>query len=177
MVYLITKTNNLIMNQTITQDVLASKGIRFLNFIIDYIVFIIVSFVIGAAIGFFSEITGNYALYDFIVYNDSLLFEYAYTIVIWTIYYTTMETLTGKSIGKFITKSQAVMADGSKLTFEKALVRSLCRFIPFEQFSFLGEGGKGWHDSITKTFVVDDKKFREKQETDLGLEELGKPLE
>ncbi len=165
------------MNKTITQDVLATKGVRFLNFIIDYIVFIIINFAIGAAIGFFSEITGNYAVYDFIVYNDSILFEYGYTIVIWTIYYTTMETLAGKSVGKFITKSKAVMADGSKLTFEKALVRSLCRFIPFEPFSFLGEDGKGWHDSITKTFVVDDKKFREKQETELGLEELGKPVE
>ena len=165
------------MNKTITQDVLATKGVRFLNFIIDYIVFIIINFAIGAAIGFISEVTGNYTLYDFIVYNDSLLFEYGYTIVVWTIYYTAMESLTGKSIGKFITKSQAVMADGSKLTFEKALVRSLCRFIPFEPFSFLGEDGKGWHDSITKTFVVDDKKFREKQETELGLQELGKPLE
>ncbi len=161
------------MNKTITKDVLATKGVRFLNFIIDYIIFIIINFVIGAAIGFFSEITGNYALYDFVVYNDSILFEYAYTIVIWTIYYTTMETLTGKTIGKFITKSKAVMADGSKLTLEKALVRSLCRFIPFEPFSFLGEDGKGWHDSITKTYVIDDKRFREKKETELGLEEIG----
>lgn len=165
------------MNQTVTQDVLATKGVRFLNFIIDYIVFIIINFAIGALIGVISEFTGNYAVYDFIIYNDSILFEYGYTIVIWTIYYTSMETLTGKSIGKFITKSQAVMADGSKLTFEKALVRSLCRFIPFEQFSFLGEDGKGWHDSISKTYVIDDKRFREKNETVQGLEEIGKTTE
>lgn len=165
------------MNQSVTQDVLATKGVRFLNFIIDYVVFIILNFAIGAVIGFVSEVTGNYTVYDFVVYNDSILFEYGYTIVIWTIYYTTMETLTGRSIGKFITKSQAVMADGSKLTFEKALVRSLCRFIPFEPFSFLGEDGKGWHDSISKTYVVDIKKFREKKETTQGLEEIGKVIE
>jgi hypothetical protein len=36
--------------------------------------------------------------------------------------------------------------------FSQVVGRTLCRFIPFEVFSFFGEAG--WHDSIPKTQVV-----------------------
>jgi len=34
--------------------------------------------------------------------------------------------------------------------------RTLCRYIPFEPFSFLGNKPIGWHDSLSKTLVVKD---------------------
>jgi hypothetical protein len=37
------------------------------------------------------------------------------------------------------------------LTFKDALLRSLCRLIPFEVFSGFGVP---WHDSLTNTMVV-----------------------
>jgi len=43
---------------------------------------------------------------------------------------------------------------GNKISFGKAALRSLCRIIPFEAFSFLGEEGRGWHDTITNTYVI-----------------------
>jgi uncharacterized RDD family membrane protein YckC len=46
--------------------------------------------------------------------------------------------------------------------------------IPFEQFSFFGEDGKGWHDSISKTYVVDIAKYEAKKATFEGLDEIGK---
>lgn len=164
------------MNQikyAVTQDVLASKGLRFANFIVDYIVQIVIGAGIGFVIGVVSELTGNYGLVDFF-FNSGRLMEFIFGYIILLIYYTTMETLTGRSLGKFITKTKVVIYDGSKPTFNEILVRSLCRLIPLEHFSFLGEDGKGWHDSISKTYVVDVAKFEAKKATFEGLDEIGR---
>lgn len=75
-------------------------------------------------------------------------------------YYTVMEgAFNGKTIGKFILRTKAVCEDGSPLTWEKAALRSLCRLIPFEPFSFLAST-RGWHDSLSKTYVVNDRKHK-----------------
>jgi len=34
------------------------------------------------------------------------------------------------------------------------VIRSLCRFIPLEAFSFLFNDGSGWHDTISSTKVI-----------------------
>jgi hypothetical protein len=41
---------------------------------------------------------------------------------------------------------------GERSRVKMALIRTICRFIPFEAFSFFGQ--KGWHDSISGTNVV-----------------------
>lgn len=70
-------------------------------------------------------------------------------------YYTIQESLFGLSIGKLITGTRAVGEDGSDLTPTKAFRRSMCRLIPFEQFSFLDKKQpKGWHDRIPDTKVI-----------------------
>lgn len=165
------------MNQikyTVTPDVLATKGIRFANYIIDYIVQILAGVAIGVLIGILSELTGNYVLYDLVVETEGRLADYVFGAIILIIYYIIIETLTGRSVGKFITKTKVVLYDGSKPKFSDILVRTLCRVIPFEAFSFLGQEGKGWHDSISKTHVVDIAKFEAKIATFEGLEEIGK---
>jgi len=165
------------MNQikyTVTQDVLASKGIRFANFIIDYIIQVVFGIGIGVFIGIISELTGNYVLYDLVIETEGRFADYIFGAIILIIYYLTIESLTARSIGKYITKTKVVLYDGSRPTFYEILVRTLCRIIPFEQFSFLGEDGKGWHDSISKTYVVDIAKFEAKKATFEGLDEIGK---
>ena len=72
----------------------------------------------------------------------------------YTLYYAISECLTGRTIGKLITGTKVVDADGNKPSFGKALGRSLCRHIPFEPFSVLSSDARGWHDSIPKTWVV-----------------------
>ncbi len=42
------------------------------------------------------------------------------------------------------------------MDFKTAFIRSLCRLISFEQFSYLGGGLNGWHDSLSNTQVVQD---------------------
>ncbi|APY08214.1 hypothetical protein BWZ20_07820 [Winogradskyella sp. J14-2] len=167
------------MNQNsnhVSPELLATKGLRFANFIIDYIAIIILSFVVGLILGVISELLGSYALLDLI--DSNILVEYLFGILIWLFYYIPFETFTkGRTLGKYITKTKVVTHKGIEPNIETVFIRTICRFIPFEQFSFLGETGKGWHDSISKTYVVDAKKFESKRETELGLEELGKLTE
>lgn len=73
------------------------------------------------------------------------------------VYFTTMESLTGKTIGKFLTKTKVTDIHGDKPKFSQILLRSAARFIPFEALSFLFEGFEGLHDAISKTRVMEDK--------------------
>lgn len=73
-------------------------------------------------------------------------------------YYILMEYFLGKTVGKYITKSKVVNRDGSKINFRTAVIRYLCRWIPFEYVSLaLGNDAKAWHDILSKTYVIDDK--------------------
>ena len=78
--------------------------------------------------------------------------------VFFTTYYIIMEyVFKGKTFGKLLTKTRAVTEYGERMDLGTIMVRSLCRLIPFEAFSFLGEEGtKGWHDTISKTKVIYD---------------------
>jgi hypothetical protein len=73
------------------------------------------------------------------------------------LYYFLTEYFFNKSIAKFLTRTKIVNKKGIQPTVKELLIRNLCRFIPFEQFSFLGSNSKGWHDSFSNTTVIDDK--------------------
>ena len=73
-------------------------------------------------------------------------------IVNYLVYYTLCEKLfRGQTLGKLITGTKSLRTDGEELTFKDALLRSLCRLVPFEVFSGFGVP---WHDSWTNTMVV-----------------------
>src|SRR5690606_21846162 len=76
-------------------------------------------------------------------------------VVISIFYYSFTEGLFGRSLGKFITGTVVVDENGEKPSFSVIFKRTLCRLIPFDGFSFLGS--RGWHDSISDTFVVNKK--------------------
>lgn len=133
----------------------AGNGKRFANYIIDYI-FMYLLIIVIALFGFIiADLTGIFAE-D--LYPQSTLEIYAYVFILSISYYTLIEFLTGgRSIGKFITKTKVITSDGQKPDFKTCLIRSLCRFIPFEAFSFFGSTDSGWHDSISNTRVVLNK--------------------
>jgi uncharacterized RDD family membrane protein YckC len=64
--------------------------------------------------------------------------------------------LKGRTIGKFVTGTKAVNIDGSEMDPKTVLIRSLCRIVPFEPFSAFG--GHPWHDTWSKTCVIDINK-------------------
>jgi uncharacterized RDD family membrane protein YckC len=156
----------------ITPQMYASKGKRFANFIIDYIGQLIIGGAIGIAMAIISEITGDY---EYVAWIETMgtLGEYALGIVILIVYYMIFETITGRTLGKYITNTKVLTEDGQKPEADKILYRTLSRMIPFEAFSFLGDEGRGWHDSIAKTVVVDVKKYNEIVELQNSLSEIG----
>ncbi len=141
------KIENEILNRT------ASQGKKFANYLIDLIFFIIFSFIYGSVLGILFAIISPSLLSIF--EQDNKLINYALGLTAGMIYYSILEATTGKTIAKFITKTKVVNSKGEKPEFGTILIRSLCRFIPFEPFSFLGSDNSGWHDKLSKTIVVE----------------------
>lgn len=148
------------------------KGIRLLNFLIDlgsfYLFSIFILFVLvliflwlGIDLSFVDELEKIHPLLDrLLTYLCYFMFMFA------------LEYLTkGRSIGKYVTGTMVVMENGTKPSVSNFLIRNLSRVIPFEALSFLGK--KGFHDSCSKTVVVNKKKYLEDLEIVKGLVELG----
>ena len=135
---------------------IATTGQRLLTLIIDYVCFMIFSFIIGMALA----LMGNANFIESV--NANLL-----GFLILVFYYIPQEALFGRTVGKLLTKTKVVDLNGNKITFGKTILRTICRFIPFEAFSFLGGGGRpqGWHDSLSKTKVVTLKEKKTKKRT------------
>ena len=128
----------------------ASGGQRFVNYLIDFAIS-------SAALAGISILLDGYVLN--ILNSESWLVQHLVGASFAVIYYSLLESiLNGKSIGKFLTGTRAVQIDGQPLTANKALIRSLCRIVPFEAFSFLGNDASGWHDKWSDTLVIDEKK-------------------
>jgi uncharacterized RDD family membrane protein YckC len=67
-----------------------------------------------------------------------------------------------------------VKKDGSKPDIKTFLIRTLCRFIPLEPFSFLGAFPRGWHDTLSETYVVKRKRLAKSRRFFNNPEEFGK---
>ena len=123
--------------------VYASTGKRFLNYLIDFVIYYALTFCVGILI---AAVGTTYLLNNFSVY----LVAYA----TYFLYYFVCETVfSGKTVGKFITGTKAVNEDGTAIEPKTALLRTLCRLVPFEPLSAFG--GHPWHDKWTKTMVID----------------------
>ncbi|WP_125722101.1 RDD family protein [Flavobacterium ustbae] len=144
-------------NSTYVLDdtLLVSAGARFVHYIVDVIIFFIIMVVLGTIIGIMSALFGTNSFANSADSSNELVLNII-SIIILIIYYTVMEGLFGRSVGKFLTGSVVVDENGEKPDFGTILKRSLCRLIPFDAFTFLG-GSRGWHDSISNTYVVDKK--------------------
>jgi uncharacterized RDD family membrane protein YckC len=118
----------------------ASGGARFLNLIIDLVCRMIFAYVVA-----FMLAIGGVRMDG----ASSIVFGLCSMLV----YYVGFETLFGRTPGKLVTGTRVVKDDGSRLTFGDVLKRTLCRFVPFEPLSFLGDT-RGWHDRWSSTRVV-----------------------
>jgi uncharacterized RDD family membrane protein YckC len=137
----------------------AKLGKRFLTFFIDAIIIgvvnnIVTSLLIGNGLEYRYDITtGDILMYTSLSLVISILLNVYY-------YVLTEHNLDGRSIGKMATKTRVLSENGAKASFKEIHIRSWCRLIPFEPFSFLGSKPKGWHDTISKTIVVDESKLK-----------------
>ncbi len=143
-------TNDKITDESIFEELegqeLASKWTRFGNLIIDSIIIQIFIYSL-TFISIYLEI--NY------IFNIHWILDIMVSYFLHFIYYSVMENATkGKTIGKYITGTRVVTTDDTTPDFDTIIRRSLCRIIPFNEISFLGEHSTGWHDSMSKTKVI-----------------------
>ena len=152
----------------VTQELLASHSQRILNLLMDYIAqlfLFIIAFSIAIAI---AESNGNKEFMTNFVKND--IAQYTFVACISLFYYNVFEIFFARTLGKLITQTLVVDENGEKPNHEAILIRSLCRLIPFEMLSFLGMPARGWHDSISKTYVVNKNLLDEKKKQFYALE-------
>lgn len=148
---------------SIYQYEFATQGQRFLNWLIDNLLLQYgLSYLTGMAIGGLLGVIAPEFMYE-ISYpapgeTNWRLYVVAFLIAYsnYIIYYTLCEKLfKGFTLGKAITRTRAIREDGGELSFKDALLRSLCRCVPFEVLS--GFSTLTWHDKWTNTMVVKAK--------------------
>lgn len=119
----------------------SSIGVRFLNFVLDRILSVILFFIIiFVFVAISPDISDSpiltlFSLSFFILY--SLIFE-----AVWQ-----------RTPAKWITRTKVVTRSGGKPSFTTILGRTLARMIPFEPLSYL-VSPIGWHDNLSHTLVV-----------------------
>jgi uncharacterized RDD family membrane protein YckC len=119
---------------------------RFINFLIDMLAFTLIAIITLL-------ILKNY-LPSFKAYspkNSRLI-----TFILYFSYYFIFELLASTTMGKLITKTKVVDNKSlNKPSLLKIIIRTICRFIPFEGVSILlTEKKKALHDIISRTTVI-----------------------
>ena len=142
--YLKKKASTISFQKLNTETNTVSSGIRFLNFIIDSIIWLILAFICSLFIEIVLQPT-----------NKSVITFYAYLLIFGTYlaYYAVMEIKFQKTVGKFITKTKVVTLQGARPKNGKIITRTFCRLIPFDRISFIFTTN-GFHDRLSKTTVV-----------------------
>src|ERR1035437_6091988 len=107
---------------------ISDKGKRFGNYIIDLIAIIIIEVILIPCISFF--------IYPEISNTNSITFKF-YFYIGFFLYYFLFEVFTNKTLGKILTKTIVVDKKGNKPSIFKIFIRTICRLIPFDMFTFL----------------------------------------
>ncbi|CAM3905967.1 RDD family protein [Flavobacterium sinopsychrotolerans] len=142
---------------TVTDDLLASKGQRLLNFVIDLFIIYVIEISIGTTIILIGDLTKSDTASNWV---SSLrgVESFFFGLVILFFYYLITEMYFSRTFGKYFTKTIVVKHEGSRPNMKSIIVRTLSRLIPFEPFSFL-TADRGWHDTLSVTYVVKKHDF------------------
>lgn len=133
----------------------ADRGKRFLNYLIDLILFYLLFFFVGMIIAVISPSTIDGLADD----QGFGLADRLLSLVLYALYMSIVETIfKGKSLGKLITGTRAVYEDGSKISTSTAFARGFSRAVPFCVFSAFGDPCIPWQDRWTNTMVIDERK-------------------
>jgi ABC-type lipoprotein export system ATPase subunit len=103
----------------------------------------------------------RFLLPDLGYWQDPLWNSLAIGLATALVYYFITELSFGRSLGKMVTGTKVFSEDGPyRAGAMKLFYRTIARFLPFtvlEAFSFLNDRPKGWHDSVSDTYVSDAK--------------------
>ena len=155
----------------ISDDIIATRQTRFTNYMIDYLVQIAIFFTLIMSSQIIAELI-NKPLSIAWLENMNKIQEYVFGAVISIVYYSFFESITARSIGKYVTNTIVVMEDGTKPPTETILRRSLYRIVPLNALSFLW-GDRIWHDKYTDTYVVSKSGLAAAVQIHNNLSEIG----
>jgi uncharacterized RDD family membrane protein YckC len=142
---------------TVTNDLLATRNQRILNFIIDTISVYIIVISLATTIVIIADITNSYNLSNRIE-SASALEKCIFSLLVLITYYALTEIYFYRTIAKYFTKTVVIMRDGTKPKPNTIIKRTLFRLIPFEIISFFKTIPRGCHDSFSETYVVQKEK-------------------
>lgn len=160
----------------VTNDMLATQGQRLGNYFIDLLVQYGLTFGLGFVLAALALLLGFDGFLNWLSTIDKIT-EYLFGVVMLIVYYSFFEILFARSVAKYITKTVVVMADGSKPSAGTIMRRTLCRLIPLNHFSFLGAPSRGWHDSISDTYVVKKDVLEQRMRIHNSFDEIGQVQE
>lgn len=129
------------------EKIKSSSGKRLLGHIID-VAFVMVVTILALK---FATITENTSISNLEINLTYFAFYFLY-------FFETETISNGKTIGKKLLRMSVINNKGENPSMSKIGLRTLCRFIPFDELSFLWGGN--WHDYISGTYVVCDSKLK-----------------
>jgi uncharacterized RDD family membrane protein YckC len=116
---------------------MGEKTLRFLNFLLDSIIFIILLAIF-------------WLIFKNVVNRENVKWI---SFVLFFLYYFLFEYFTGQTPGKIITKTSVIsLSNNRDYYFIRIICRTLMRFIIFDPLSYLFTD-RGLHDRISKTNV------------------------
>lgn len=137
-------------DQTFYQPEEVSKGLRFLNYLADFFLLLMVLGNIYQVVLRLISYSDDGSVYLYT--GPSGLAVSTVSFIIQLLYYLLTEAVFKLTPGKALTGTFVVDASGNQATTKQLIGRSFARLIPFDAFSFLS--GIGWHDSASGTTVV-----------------------
>ena len=159
---------NLISNKmgnikfTVTEDLWATRGQRFVNCILDLLIVHIIIVSLATTVVIVGNVVSNYDLSKWI--ESTSTFE---RVLLWMIilflYYFLSEVYFSRTFAKYFTKTIVVTKKGSRPNKRAISIRTFTRFIPLEALTFLGSNVRGLHDMFSDTYVVKKYEFNHKK--------------
>lgn len=147
---------------TVTDDLWATRGQRFINCILDLLIVHIILVSIATTIVIIGNIAYNY---DLTKWAESI--PTVQRLLIWAVmvflYYFITEAYFSRSFAKYFTKTIMVTKKGLRPRVHKVFIRTLTRFIPLECVTFLWGDFRGLHDLFSDTYVVRKHEFNHKK--------------
>lgn len=155
---------------TITPNLLASQGQRLLNFLLDLIFLYIIILSAGTTILLIAEVANIFSVSEWVksMSRNEII---VYVLLIVFLYYSLTEIYFSRTLAKLVTRTIVVNKEGVKPKNRIIVIRTLCRFIPFEVFTFFGKVPRGWHDTVSGTYVVKKKKLAKKMKLFNAIDE------
>lgn len=149
---------------TVTEDLLATRGQRFINCILDLLIVHIIFASIGTTLIIIGDVTNNYEWSNW-AESTTTLQKISFWSLMMFLYYFLTETYFSRTFAKYFTKTIVVAKDGSRPNKRTISIRTLTRFIPLECLTFLGANVRGLHDLFSDTYVVRKHDFNHKKGT------------